>query len=72
MKYIVHRAIILFNNGNKTTLNWNECSCTNENKCNDIEAFRQGLKDKLNASMSIIGIEVENIRLVYEEIDGRQ
>lgn len=72
MKYIVHRAIILFNNGNKTTLNWNECGCANENKCNDIEAFRQDLKDKLNASMSIIGIEVENIRLVYEEIDGRQ
>ena len=72
MKYIIHRAVILFNNDNKTTLNWNECSCTNENKCNDIEAFRQDLKDKLNASMSIIGIEVKNIRLVYEEIDGRQ
>lgn len=72
MKYIVYRASILFSNGNKTVINWNEPDGSNENKCNDIEAFRQDMRSKLNTNMSIIGVEVENIRLVYEEIDGRQ
>lgn len=30
------------------------------------------MRSKLNTNMRIIGVEVENIRLVYEEIDGRQ
>lgn len=72
MKYIIYKAIVLFSNGNKTTFHWSDDNVTEANSCNDIEAYRKGLKDRLDKALHIINISVENIRLVYAERDGRQ
>lgn len=72
MKYIIYKAIILFSNSSKTTFHWTDDNVTEENSCNDIEEYRKNLKERLNKSLNIINLEVENIRLVYAERDGRQ
>lgn len=72
MKYIILRANCTFSDGSKRTLRYNENYATDENACNDIEAFRVSLKNMLNKSLSILGITVTSILLTYEELDGRK
>ena len=72
MKYIIYKAIVTFSNGNKTTFHWDEDNVTEVNLCDDIEEYRKALRDSINEGLSIINLEVENIRLMYAERDGRQ
>lgn len=72
MKYIISRANCLFSDGSKRVIRYNENHASEENTCNDIEAFRTSLKNMLNKSLSILGITVTSILLTYEELDGRK
>jgi len=72
MKYIIFRATCWFSDGSKRTIKYDESNVTEKNACNDINAFKANLKNKLNTSLQILGITVTNIALVYEERDGRQ
>lgn len=69
MKYIIIKACCKFADSTTKILRYSEDIVTEENSCNDINAFRKSLKDKLNKQF---GVEVTNISLVYAERDGRQ
>lgn len=62
----------MFSNGSRANIVYDEDNVTEENSCNDIEVFRNMLRDKLNSNMDIIGVTVSSINLTYEERDGRQ
>lgn len=68
MKYIIYRAHIVFKNGSKSVINYDENNVTETNACNDIQVFKQNLKHTLE----LYGLNVDYISLVYAERDGRK
>ena len=72
MKYVILRAVCKFSDGSLRAINYDENHVTEENACNDIAQFKKNLKDKLNQSLQILGVNVSSINLTYEERDGRQ
>lgn len=68
MKYIITKACCKFSDKSSKVISYSACS-TEENTCDNVEEFRNNLKQKLNTSLEILGITVENIYLTYEEDD---
>lgn len=68
MKYIIYRAHVVFKNGSKSVINYDENNVTETNACNDIQVFKQNLK----YTLELYGLNVDYISLVYAERDGRK
>lgn len=68
MKYIIYRAYVVFKNGSKSVINYDENNVTETNACNDIQVFKQNLK----RTLELYGLNVDYISLVYAERDGRK